>query len=261
MTVTYWIKYKPKGLEVKSDKYCYTSIITIGNIIDYKQAVKGRNGSFLIPLTKPHPLIPKNSINDLRLKETEVVKWLFEKKYIDLVLQEIFNSFSKPIYYQTEVKKPFITREKKPGDIDIFIFQNSDCAIGIECKVIKNTFISNTETKINKINKINDAWEQLEGYRDLGFHQTYLLLIILDDQSQNKAKGQLSRRMDETTILEKEVMQVDNDSGILLLYINQFSEVEFNFQNRVTCELIRKACKLFQPNQLTEKINSINLPT
>lgn len=245
----------------KPSKYkLMPTTFTIVQKLDFSQAVKNPDGTTTLSLTDPHPSLTQSKLSNRQFKEPEFVEWLIKKGDIQYLWQAILPNKDLPLVYGTEIEQPFTEKSNKPGDIDILAMQEPDTAIGIECKIIKYDFhkhIKNphdSKRAFNKLNKIDDAWEQLEGYRKLGFHKTYLMLIVLDDQSGNKAPGQLSRRIDSKLVTQLSNLQPKNDSGIIIFYVSQITEYELDIQNMVTMDVVREATPQLQSDILTSKI-------
>jgi|TARA_R100000479_G_scaffold51000_2_gene23952 hypothetical protein len=256
--ITY-IKQHLLGQKPSKYKLVPTSL-TIVQKLDFSRAVKNPDGTTTLSLTDTHPSLTQLKLNDRKFEEPEFVEWLIKKGHIQMLWQAIFPNKDLPLVYGTEIKKPFTVSGVKPGDIDIFAMQSPDTAIGVECKIIKYDFdkhINNPydlKRAFNKLNKIDDAWEQLEGYRKLGFHKTYLLLIVLDDQSGNKTPGQLSRKIDSKLVTQLKNLQPKNDSGIIIFYVSQITEYELEVQNMVSMDLVRDATPQLQSDSLTKMI-------
>lgn len=236
------------------------TVLTVVQKLDMSRAVKNPDGTTTLSLTDPHPSLGRSKLNDRKFKEPEFIQWLIKNGYIQMLWNELFPDKSFELRYSTELKEPFTIKGTKPGDFDIIVFQHQDMAVGIECKIIKYDFnkqIENpheTRRAFNKLRGIDDAWEQLEGYRKLGFHKTYLLLIVLDDQSGNKALGQLSRRMDSKLVTNLANLQPKNDSGIIILYVSQITKYELDVQHIVSLDVLREAVSQMQNDSLTEMI-------
>lgn len=256
------IKYiKQHLLGQKPSKYkLVPTSLTILQKLDFSKAIKNADGTTTLSLTDPHPSLKQSKLNNRHFKEPEFIQWLIKKGHIHMLWQALFPNKNIALQYGTELKEPFTVNNTKPGDIDILAMQNSDTAVGIECKIIKFDFDKHIQhpndinRAFNKLNKIDDAWEQLEGYRKLGFHKTFLLLIVLDDQSGNIAPGQLSRTVDSKLVTQISNLQRENDSGIIIFYVSQITEYELDIQNIVSMDVIREATPLLQSDKLTEMI-------
>lgn len=234
--------------------------ITIVQKLDFSKAVVNPDGTSSLSLTDTNPSLGIRKLKDRHFNEPEFVEWLIKKGHIEKLWSELFPKADCELRYNIELKEPFTVKGNKPGDIDIIAFQNVDTAVGIECKIIKYDFdkqIKNPKHKagaFNKLNGIDKAWVQLEGYKKLGFHKTFLLLIVLDDQSGNNAAGQLSRKMDSKLIGQFTNLRSDNDTGVIVFKVSQISKFELDVQNIVSFEVIRQATPILQSSKLTEMI-------
>ncbi|BAO56123.1 hypothetical protein [Nonlabens marinus] len=228
--------------------------------LDFSLATKNPDGSTSIELTKPHPSFIKSKFSKQHLSENEVLDWIIGKKHLYMLINEIFYDLNRPIYSALELREPYVDPKSIPGDLDMVLFQNPDHAIGFECKVIKFDHekrlnnLENSSRAFNKLKGIDKGWKQLDGYNKLGFHKTYLLLIILDDQSSNKAEGQISRRIHNKIVTDLDSLNKESQSGILIYYISQITPYEFNVQNIVRLEKYKEAIPSVQKESLTTLI-------
>lgn len=127
----------------------------------------------------------ESEINDNSVKsiiEKEAVKLILSPRFKDTFLSEFFSDKSN-LSFHTELQSPFTEQNKKPGDIDLLIFdkRRPDLATAFECKVVKSEILESGNVSINKLVKLQNSIKQVNEYLELGFHKVYLLVVILDD--------------------------------------------------------------------------------
>ena len=78
---------------------------------------------------------------------------------------------------------PFNRPNQQPGDIDLLFYPLHDPsqAIAIECKRIKMVSYPDGRSRVNRTGEIDKGIEQAGAYHALGFHPTYILVMLLDD--------------------------------------------------------------------------------
>lgn len=228
--------------------------------LDSTIAKKNPDGSTSIELTIPHPSFNEAKLSKQQFDENQVLDWLINKGHFQMVIRELFMDRSLPILSARELDTPYVDPKKIPGDLDLVLFQNPDLAIALECKVIKydnKKSLAHVDEPIrafNKLRGIDKGWLQLDGYRRLGFHKTYLLLIVLDDQSYNEAVGQLSRKVKNEIVTNLKSLNTEEQSGILIYYVSQITKFDFNVQNIVRLDHFKEAIPLVQTESLTNLI-------
>lgn len=230
--------------------------VTFVQKIDAETLKKNPDGSSTVSITDPHPSFPQSKISLLKLGEDEAIDWLIRTRRLRMLLNELFEQNQTGVYMAKELKEPFTDPKKIPGDLDIVLYKNPDLSIGIECKLIKYTLEKEAGdfSPFNKLSGIDKGWEQLEGYSKLGFHKTYLLLIVLDDQSTNENLSQVHRTLQNSVITKLRNLDRKSDSGIIIFFISQISKFDFNVQNVVRLDHHKQAVPYNQSEKLTEMI-------
>ncbi|WP_298950944.1 hypothetical protein [uncultured Nonlabens sp.] len=229
--------------------------IRIASLLSEENKTVNPDGSTTYSLTQSDHL-PVESDFFNGLDEGNVLEKIIKLNHHEMVFEDLFKDKTMPVYFTTEVKEPILEKHSKtkPGDIDIIAFQEPDNVIGIECKWIKHVNQNGIISKWNKRRNIKKAWKQLKGYRKLGFNQTYLLLIIADDQSENTTDTTFFRELQNPLngIIE---FNEDNDSGIIILTVSKVTHAHFANQHTAGSILVRTAKTENQNEFITRVMN------
>ena len=129
-----------------------------------------------------------------KFTENDAVRWLIANQFIkDEFAREFFPSPASTIFL-TNLVEPFTWHDVKPGDIDLLLanLENPSKAIAFECKRVKIVSQAVGPPKINGVKQLASAISQVNAYQDIGFHQTYLLIILLDDGRDTQRSTQCS---------------------------------------------------------------------
>ncbi len=114
------------------------------------------------------------------INEAEIVNYLLRRNDSRrLIFKEL--RLSENAIWRSCVIEPIVNKSyPKPGDIDILICDNNspNQAIAIECKRIKVKAVSTLDDDVNKIENLKDGISQTKSLLAMGFHQTYLAVII-----------------------------------------------------------------------------------
>jgi len=198
------------------------------------------------------------------LSESEeiLVSWLFS---FDLTRRLIFKelNISENVFYGLKIIGPIIKDvRKKPGDIDVLICENQKPhqAIALECKRVKVKAIDMENDKVNKIEKIRKGVEQANALRELGFHKTFLTILVLADGRERKEYNFLAR--DPTTETYKQIYdfprdKLHDDVGVIFVEIDQPIGKPINDAAVVGICIDKEAKQLEQPIHLTNRINEL----
>jgi hypothetical protein len=121
--------------------------------------------------------------SDRQKSESIITKWLFSKADFR---EMFFSLLNIPFYTKCgfEIKEPLISNHNSlPGDVDVLLFNDNQIneSIAIEVKKVKYFFNQKGNEKVNKIYDIRDGIGQTKGLLEIGFHQVYLVIIIVSD--------------------------------------------------------------------------------
>jgi hypothetical protein len=133
--------------------------------------------------------------------EKRIVTWLFHQQQWakQLILQELGVTLDS--FISTEVTNPFTQPNKKPGDIDVLIFEPHypNQAIAIECKKVSVVAENTKKDIVHKVEKIGKGVSQANALRELGFFQTYIAIITVVDGRQRSDYNTLHRGIGESS--------------------------------------------------------------
>lgn len=167
-------------------------------------------------------------------------------------------------FYKLAVKEPIINDQKeKPGDIDILICKTQEPhkAIAIECKRVKVTTVDMENDKVNKISNVGNGVQQANSLCKLGFHRTYLAILVEVAGKNRKEYNILSRGSSPVT-LEKvyDFPYRDNlhkDVGVIFIEITQPTGKHIDNMVIVGICIDKEAGQIEQSSNLTNRINEL----
>ena len=139
--------------------------------------------------------------------------------------------------------------------------ENPDIAIAFECKRVKSVSLEDQTAKVNNTEKIKHGVLQVNKYQKLGFHQTYLMIILLDDGRNYRTPNTLFRstNIDELKQLYdlpfKEPLHTA--VGVIFIILNQPTGNDINLTGAIAFCLDKPAEILEQKKSLTSKIESL----
>jgi len=197
------------------------------------------------------------------MTEDQAVKWLFQNP--DFLLMFLPDFFENPNKVKSffGLTEPFTQKNNKPGDIDLLLvdIENPDIAIAFECKRVKSVSLEDQTAKVNNTEKIKHGVLQVNKYQKLGFHQTYLMIILLDDGRNYRTPNTLFRstNIDELKQLYdlpfKEPLHTA--VGVIFIILNQPTGNDINLTGAIAFCLDKPAEILEQKKSLTSKIESL----
>lgn len=115
--------------------------------------------------------------------EAEALQWLFSKQDFRKMFVESFFSPGEIVQHRFSIEYPFCSPNSMPGDIDLMLAaKDAPHKIRVfECKRVKAVSATDGTVKINNAKALKRAIKQANAYYALGFHGTYLAIILLDD--------------------------------------------------------------------------------
>ena len=194
--------------------------------------------------------------------EKDIVHWLFSNDIVRSSIVKEFVSYNNDNVYGLEVGHPIITDcGKKPGDIDILLCNNCtpNQAIAIECKRVKVVIQQDGKQKVNKMQEIGEGIRQANGLQSMGFHQSYLLLLIVVNARLKVANGNIFFKYEnqkETSEIYEVPMDssLHNDVGVAYIEIIQPTGKAINEMGHVGICIDKRAMQLEQPSHLSKRI-------
>lgn len=157
--------------------------------------------------------------------------------------------------------KPLIDDpNKKPGDIDLALCCRDEPfqAIAVQAKAVKVTAISWEEDKVNRLPDLKDAVAQANRTRELGFYQTYLVVLILSDARERRHHNIPARKATEGSfqrIWEFPGRENLHESiGLAFVEVVQPTERGIDFMATVAAAIAREPKSQEQRPSLTDKV-------
>ncbi|MFN0033190.1 MAG: hypothetical protein ACKVOR_13600 [Flavobacteriales bacterium] len=249
-----WGKVDWIYLEVRITEVLMRRLLAFKQIIYDTQSIAGQTSvDFFVESDK-------NDKSITVMTEDQAVKWLFETESFRQLFIESFFDGGKNVKYYFGVTVPFTTKNKKPGDIDLLLVDPNrpDKAIAFECKRVKAVSQDESLSKVNSIEKIRYGVKQANQYQSLGFHQSYLMVILLDDGRQFKGANTFFRN---TSRKQLENMYdipwqepLNEDVGIAYVRANQPTGRDYNLAGSLGLCIDKKAGALEQTTAMTNKI-------
>ncbi len=198
------------------------------------------------------------------MSEDNILKWLFLNSAFDcFFFQEFFKNPEKvtPFFGLTE---PFTVQGQKPGDIDLLLInaERPDQVIAFECKRVKATSLDNLNSKVNNIQGIRKGVIQANKYQSLGFHQSYLMIILLDDCRHFVDYPNVMMRNNITDEVEAIYdipwnEKLHEDVGIVFVRVTQPTGKDFNLMSGQGFCIDKKAAHLEQTITMTNKVKEL----
>ncbi len=194
--------------------------------------------------------------------EEETLRWILRSPAKNLLLNEL-QIVANP-FAAYSVGKPLIEDpQKKPGDIDLLLCdpQTPNCALALQGKRVKVTAEGPDNDKINKLEKLGDAVVQSNGTRDLGFHRTYLAVLIGAD-SRLRQQIPVQARLANSGTFQRiyDFPQRDSlhdDVGVVFIEISQPTGKNFDETAIVAVAVDREAARLEQRAIMTDKVRKL----
>jgi hypothetical protein len=205
----------------------------------------------------------ENSESVTTMTEDQAVKWLLNSFSFRHTFIESFFEKSKNVYSFFGIKEPFVIVGKKPGDIDILLFdkERPDKAIAIECKRLKVTSVDSPLPKVNNSKGIKHGVKQANGLQSLGFYKSFLMIILLDDSRHFDYPNTMLRNSKWHEVEEVYDMPwnepLNQDVGIIFIKVTQPTGKHFNEMAGIGICIDKKANEQEQTTSMTNKIKEL----
>jgi len=197
------------------------------------------------------------------VNEEEAIQWLFGSNgFLDFFCIDFFDKPEKVKPYFA-ISEPFVKRNEKPGDLDLLLInpEEPQKTIAFECKRIKIQTLADQQTKINGLGNLESGIIQVNNYLKIGFHQTYLMIIILDDCKNDKSANVMLR----STKFNKENVKytfkwpkpLESSIGVVYVRITQQTKRDHKFMCGFGININKRAQLLNQNCELTHKIEKL----
>jgi len=197
------------------------------------------------------------------MTEAEAMNWLFNDPFFrEDFIKEFFPEPLKIRHYFGLVE-PFTTSNQKPGDIDLLFVHPDypDMSIAFETKRVKVIQTAEGADIVNRLSGISKGIVQANAYRALGFHQTYLLVIILDDGRHIEAPNIIFHynKTHKLNLVYDIPMseELHREVGVIYVRINQMTGKDFNHSSSIGYCIDKAAVPITQTAEMTNKVRSL----
>jgi hypothetical protein len=191
--------------------------------------------------------------------EDPIIGWLLASSARELFLAAF--QFAPTSSTARSVRKPFIhDSNSKPGDIDLVICRTSipSQITAVQAKGVKVRAISWEEDKVNRLQDLEDAVEQANRTRAIGFYKTYLLVLILCDARERRHHNIPGRKATAGTFNRiwqfPEREQLHHDVGLVFVEIVQPTKRAIHSMATVAVAVAQTATPQEQRPSLTDKV-------
>jgi hypothetical protein len=135
------------------------------------------------------------SSENLRLIEADATDFLiqhFKRQLCQLLGRPLENTF-----HEIGVVQPFTTRDKTPGNIDLLFYDRVNPAQTAACeiKVMQKNVENSNNNFITGLHRLHKGVEQCEGLIGFGFHEVYLVVIVLANVSPRQDRNLPNRTL------------------------------------------------------------------
>ncbi len=193
--------------------------------------------------------------------ESEIIEFIYKEKFYHQLYKEIGLSDSQRITILREQKEPFILEQNsKPGDIDLILFdpQKPENAIAVEVKCVKFKTKENQSVTTNREKLISEGISQVNQYLKLGFHKTYLLVILLDESWEQAKPNSIFKETGlenaQKLVNPKVLKNLDRNIGLLYMGVRQITPQSLLLNTGVDIRTIQDAVEIDQNGRITEII-------
>lgn len=198
------------------------------------------------------------------MTEDQAIRWLLNSTHIQQLFNEEFFPTSARVKAFFGLAEPFTERNRKPGDIDLLLVDESDPrkAIAFECKRVKVTSMDAAYSKVNNAEGIRKGVQQANGYQSLGFHQSYLMVILLDDSRHLASYPNTMMRNSGSDNVEEvydipQNEQPHEDVGVVFLKVTQPTGKHYDRMAGIGLCVDKRAGHLDQTAEMTNKVKDL----
>ena len=196
--------------------------------------------------------------------ENQAIRWLIANRPFRNDFIREFIPANTAYFLHHNLVEPFTRPTLKPGDIDLLLYPVDDPsrAIAIECKRLKLVSHPDGSTTVNRAGEIDKGIQQANAYRELGFHQTYLLVILLDDGRELATPNPMFRYTTGEPV--DRVLNVrwrkerHPDVGVIYIKVNQMLKKDINHAHSIGYFIDERATPREQTGAMTNKIRSLH---
>lgn len=200
------------------------------------------------------------SSSSAELDERSLIEFLFGRDELSRLIKKEL-SLEERAPHAIHVTTPFVSSERKPGDIDLIVCDEGSPneAVAVEFKRVKVR-----RDRINRLHALERVSSQVDGLHDLGFSRTYLGVIVITDGRHQADVNFVSRGLSSDQfgrVLEvADAAMPSSEIGILYIEIIQTVGKPIQDAGMVCVAVIRDAKPRFQHGDLSDRIeNFMNL--
>jgi hypothetical protein len=196
------------------------------------------------------------SVDDTARNEHQLVEWLSSD---NLTWPLLLHTLALPsdTAAARRVVQPFLPNSGgKPGDIDLLLSTPAlpQRAVALECKRVR-VRAGSGDQRVNRLEDLADAPEQVNGLCSLGFSQTYLGVIAVVRDPSDREYNYVSRGLREATFSRvvhlAEGLGLQDSVGILYVEIAQPLPDSIRTSGVVCAGILRAAARRDQTQDLT----------
>jgi hypothetical protein len=192
-------------------------------------------------------------------QEAAVVQWLLGRSPAKgLVMSEL--KLSEDVSFWPAVAEPVTDLHRKPGDVDALLCgrDSPHTATAVEAKCVKVVAVAVGQDRVNRLGKLSKAVQQVNGLRDMGFHESYLAVLCLVDAQERLEPNTVFREMSPKTLSRVYDFPCRDDLhrevGFLIVEIAQPTAKGFNRMANINVCRVQAAIAQDQPIELTNRI-------
>jgi hypothetical protein len=208
----------------------------------------------------------EDSLSVRSMSETDTLKWLLQHTQFKTdFFKDFFPGSPDTVKHFVGMVEPFTNPSNLPGDIDLLLINPAapHQAIAFETKRVK-VFRDNTgKDKINRLSDLKHGIKQANAYHQLGFHQSYLLVILLDD-GRNQENPDQTFHYNKSPYLDREVYslkfstELDPNVGVVYIRLNQMTDKHINNSHAIHYCIDRRAIPIAQSTDMTIKTTNVS---
>jgi hypothetical protein len=198
--------------------------------------------------------------------EESLVKWMLnDNSRRECFFKGVIPS-NQDYFILQAVPNRVLVPEAKDGDIDILVFPKDqpDQGIAFEVKRVKVTIDEKDVEDVNKDERaIKKGIKQTNYLHKHGFHQTYLVILIVTDGQNRTTKDMPFRYADSDRIRAlydlSSNKKLNREIGVIFVHISEPSSASIEFISHFASCADRRSEERQQSVELTERIRAIKI--
>jgi len=196
--------------------------------------------------------------------EEQILKWILTHRSLGKFLVSQFFEVPSTVKAYLGLTDPFVESGRKPGDIDLLLIDPAkpDRSIAFEVKRVKAVATDDEVSRVNGAEKIRKGVIQVNKYQSLGFHQTYLMVIVLNDARTKRTPNVALRKANSSNVQRvfgipwNEPLHAD--VGIVYVEITQFTGRAIAQTGSFGVCIDKRASMLEQASDFTTKVKKLS---